>query len=313
MKKMLFIYNPHAGKEAIKSKLSDIIELFVGADYEVTIFSTRQKRDATRIVKEKGANYDYIVCSGGDGTLNEVVDGLMMLKKRPPCGYMPAGTVNDFASSLKIPKGIMAAAKNVIEGYPFAYDIGSLNGDHFNYVAAFGAFTQVAYETPQSFKNVFGKLAYLMDGAMCLSNLESYHIKVRHDGGVVEGNFMFGMVTNSNSVAGLKGLTGRNVKLNDGLFEVILIKQPTNVMELQIIINGLLMREHDDIHLYSFRASHIELVSEEEISWTVDGEYGGAYKEVVIENHQEAVQFVCPKGKPEKKLLSLAKESSDKK
>lgn len=294
MKKMLFIYNPYAGKSAIRSKLSNIIELFVEADYEVTIFSTRGKKDATRLVKEKGADFDYIVCSGGDGTLNEVVDGMMALEKRPPCGYMPAGTVNDFASSLKIPKGIMAAAKNVVEGCPFAYDIGSLNNDYFNYVAAFGAFTQVAYETPQSFKNVFGKLAYVMDGAMRLPNLESYQLTVRHEGGVIEGCFMLGMVTNSNSVAGLKGLTGKNVLLNDGLFEVVLVKQPNNPIELQAIINGLLMREHDDIHIYSFRASHIEVVSEEEIAWTVDGEYGGTYKEAVIENHREAVEFIRP-------------------
>ncbi len=294
MEKMLFIYNPHAGKSAIKNRLSDIIELFVGSGYEVTIYSTREKKDATNIVKEKGEAYDYIVCSGGDGTLNEVVDGLMALEKRPLCGYMPAGTVNDFASSLKIPKSIMAAAKNVIEGRPFAYDIGSLNARHFNYVAAFGAFTAVAYETPQSFKNVFGKLAYFMDGAMRIPNLESYQVRVRYEGGVIEGRFILGMITNSNSVAGLKGLTGKDVKLNDGLFEVVLVKQPNNAIELQAIINGLLMREHDDIHIYSFRAGNIELLCEEEIAWTIDGEYGGSYKEAVIENHREAVSFIRP-------------------
>lgn len=295
MKRMLFIYNPHAGKAAIKSKLSDIIELFVGADYEVTIYSTREKKDATRIVMEKGEDYDYIVCSGGDGTLNEVVDGMMSLEKRPPCGYMPAGTVNDFASSLKIPKTMMAAAQNVIEGEAFAYDIGSLNKDYFNYVAAFGAFTAVAYETPQSFKNVFGKLAYTMDGAMRLSSLEAHHMTIRYEGGVIEDSFVFGMITNSNSVAGLKGLTGKDVKLNDGLFEVVLVKYPNNPMELQSVINGLLTRQHDDVHIYSFRASRLELTSEEEISWTVDGEYGGTYKEAVIENHREAVSFVRPR------------------
>lgn len=294
MKKMLFIYNPHAGKAAIKNKLSDIVELFVGADYEITIFSTREKKDAANLVREKGENYDYIVCSGGDGTLNEVVDGIMSLEKRLPCGYMPAGTVNDFASSLKIPKNIMAAAKNVLEGQPFAYDIGSLNEDYFNYVAAFGAFTAVAYETPQSFKNVFGKLAYFMDGAKRLTNLESYQVTIRYEGGIMEGRFIFGMVTNSNSVAGLKGLTGQNVKLNDGLFEVVLVKQPDTPAELQAVINGLLTRKHDDIHIYSFRASQLELVCDEEIAWTVDGEFGGKYKEVVIENHREAIEFICP-------------------
>lgn len=294
MKKMLFIYNPHAGKAAIKTKLSDIIELFVGADYEVTIYSTREKKDATRIVTEKGAEYDYVVCSGGDGTLNEVVDGLMTLDKRPLCGYMPAGTVNDFATSLKIPKSILAAARNVIEGEPFAYDIGSLNNDHFNYVAAFGAFTQVPYETPQSIKNIFGKLAYLMDGATRIGTLTDYKLHIEYDSSVVEGSFIFGMIANSNSVAGLKGLTGKNVKLNDGLFEVVLVKYPNTPAEMQAIINGLLTRKHDDIYIYSFRASHIEITSEEELSWTVDGEYGGTYKKAVIENHREAIQFIRP-------------------
>jgi YegS/Rv2252/BmrU family lipid kinase len=295
MKKMLFIYNPHAGKGGIKNKLSDIIEIFVGADYEVTIFSTRGKRDAANLVMEKGKDYDFIVCSGGDGTLNEVVDGLMTLETVPPCGYMPAGTVNDFASSLKIPKNMLAAARNVVEGVPFAYDIGSLNKDYFTYVAAFGAFTSVAYETPQSIKNILGKLAYFMDGAKKITNLESHYVRIKYEEGVIEGYFLLGLIANSNSVAGLKGLTGKNVRLNDGLFEVVLVKQPNNAIELQAIINGLLTSEHDDVNIRSFRTGYLELECKEKIAWTVDGEYGGSHKKAIIQNHREALRFICPK------------------
>ncbi len=294
MKKMLFIYNPHAGKSAIKTRLSDIVELFVQADYEVTIFSTREKKDATKVVKNKGEQYDYIVCSGGDGTLNEVVDGLMQLENRPPCGYIPAGTVNDFASSLKIPKSIMKAAQNVVDGIPFSYDIGSLNEDYFNYVAAFGAFTEVAYETPQSIKNVLGKLAYVMDGVKRIPSLTCYSMKIRYGEGEIEGSFLLGMITNSNSVAGIKGLTGKNVKLDDGLFEVVLVKRPSNAIELQTAINGLLNNEPDNKFIISFRTSQMELIAEEKIAWTLDGEYGGSFLEAVIKNHKQAVQFIRP-------------------
>lgn len=290
-KKMLFIYNPHAGKEAIKTKLSDVIEYFVAQDYEVTVYPTRKKRDASEIVKDKGMDYDYIVCSGGDGTLNEVTDGLMELENRPPCGYIPAGTINDFASSLKIPKQILKAAEVAVNGEWFPYDIGSLNNDYFNYIAAFGAFTQVAYETPQSTKNLLGKLAYILDGVKRLPTLTFYHIKVECDGKCFEDDFIFGMITNSNSVGGFKGLNGRNVKLDDGLFEVALIKNPKNPVELQSIINSLVTRVHDSKYMYTFRTNHIILTCDEEIAWTIDGEYGGSYKVSEIWNYKKAIVY----------------------
>lgn len=296
-KKMLFIYNPHAGKEAMKSKLSDVIQCFVSADYEVTVYPTRKKRDASEIVRERGKDFDYIVCSGGDGTLNEVTDGLMDLDTRPPCGYIPAGTVNDFASSLKIPKQILKAAEIAVDGEWFSYDIGSLNQDYFNYIAAFGAFTQVAYETPQSTKNLLGKLAYILDGVKRLPSLTFYHMKVENDEETFEDDFIFGMITNSNSVGGFKGLNGKNVKLDDGLFEVSLIKNPKNPVELQSIINSLLTRVHDSKYMYTFRTKHIVLTCDEEVAWTIDGEYGGAYKKSEILVHEKAI--VYRKGKME--------------
>ena len=291
-RKMLFIYNPHAGKEALKSKLSDVLEIFMDAEYEVTIYATKQAKDATNIVKLRGTDFDFIVCSGGDGTLNEVTDGLMTLENKPPCGYIPTGTVNDFARTLHIPKNIIMAANNVIEGECFPCDIGSLNGDYFNYVAAFGAFTEVAYETSQEVKNVFGKMAYFLDGVKRLPNLKSYHIKVEMDNESIEDEIIFGMITNSKSVGGFKGITGRNVKLDDGLFEVVLIKRPQNAVELQAIINSLLTREITSKYIHTFATNHILLTSEDEISWTIDGEYGGTFNRAEIINHKQAICYI---------------------
>lgn len=289
---MLFIYNPHAGKSAIRNKLSDIVEIFVSAGYEVTIYSTKEKKDATNIVTKRGNDFDYVVCSGGDGTLNEVTDGLMLLKDRPPCGYIPAGTTNDFATSLRISKNMTKAAQIAVTGELFPYDIGSLNEEYFTYIAGFGAFTEISYETPQATKNVLGKVAYFLEGVMRLPNLKSYKMVVEYDGVTIEDEFIYGMITNSNSIGGFKGLNGRNVRLNDGLFEVALIKMPKNVIELQTIINALLTRELNNQYMYSFLTSHIHFHCEEHVQWTLDGEYGGSIKDALIVNHKQAISYV---------------------
>lgn len=294
-KKMLFIYNPHAGKEAIKAKLSDILEIFMDAGYEVTVYATKRSKDATHIVADRGGDFDYIVCSGGDGTLNEVTDGLMAVENRPPCGYIPAGTVNDFASTLHIPKNTIMAANNAVEGVKFPCDVGSLNGDYYNYVAAFGAFTEVSYETSQEVKNVLGKMAYFLDGVKRLVNLKSYNIRVETEERIFEDEIIFGMITNSKSIGGFKNLTGKNVKLDDGKFEVTLIKCPKNPVELQLIINSLISREVDSQYVYTFTTNHLLLISEEDISWTLDGEYGGTFNRAEIKNHHKAISYIIPR------------------
>lgn len=302
MKKMLFVYNPHAGKEAIKAKLSDVLEVFMEAGYEVTIYATKQRLDGTRIVKSRGEDFDLVVCSGGDGTLNEISDGLMALETRPPCGYIPAGTVNDFASSLNIPKNVILAAHNVVEGVEFPYDIGSLNGDYYNYVAAFGAFTEVSYETPQTSKNMLGKLAYFLDGVKRLPTLKSYYMTAEYEGNRLEGEFIYGMVSNSYSVGGFKGLTGKNVVLDDGLFEVVLIRQPKNVADLHFIINSLLTGEMAEQYISTFQTSRVVLTSDVDVAWTLDGEYGGKHTTAIIENHQRAIRYIAAKESEELKV-----------
>jgi diacylglycerol kinase (ATP) len=293
-KKLLFIFNPWSGKAQVKQKLFDIIDRFVKAGYQVTVHPTQEKLDARNVAKKSAKKFDVIVASGGDGTMNEVVDGLMECEKRPLLGYIPTGTVNDFASSLKISKNIMKAVDGILQGKTFACDIGSFNEEYFTYVAAFGAFTDVAYQTPQQSKNMLGKMAYVLEGMKRLGNLQAYPMRVEYDGNVIEENFLFGMVTNSTSVGGFKGISGKGVKMDDGLFEVSLIKMPKNPLEMQMIINSLLTREPNE-YVHSFRSGEIHFYSETPVPWTLDGEYGGSIQQAVIHNHKQAISILTTK------------------
>ena len=294
-KRMLFIFNPHSGKAQVKQRLYEIVDYFVKDGFEVIVHPTQEKLDAKRMVKEYANQCELIVCSGGAGTVNEVVDGLMDSEIRPVLGYIPTGTVNDFATSLKLSKNIEKATIDILEGEPFACDIGGFNREYFTYVAAFGAFTDVAYETPQQTKNMLGRMAYIFEGVKRLGNLQSYLMRVEYDQGVIEDEFIFGMVTNAKSVGGFKGLSGKGVKMNDGLFEVCLIKMPKNPIELQMIINALVTREINRDYIYSFRAAQLKLFSEDVVPWTLDGEYGGSETEVLIQNYKQAIQIIRPR------------------
>ena len=308
MKRMLFIYNPRAGKGLLKPKLSDIIDIFVKAGYEVTVYPTQAYRDAyKKILGYNAEEYDLVVCSGGDGTLDEVVTGMMMRKKRLPIGYIPTGTTNDFANSLHIPKHLLEAADNAVNGEVFPCDVGSFNDDIFVYIAAFGLFTDVSYETRQEVKNVLGHLAYVLEGTKRLFNVPSYRIKFTHDGESIEDEFIFGMVTNSRSVGGFRSMIGRQVVFDDGLFEVTLIKTPKNPLELQEIVAALLIEQIDTKYMFTFRTGEITFESLEEIPWTLDGEYGGSHDEVVIKNYKQELSIMVPK----KHVPSLRFKGSD--
>lgn len=295
MKRLLFIYNPHAGKELLKPKISDIVDIFVKAGYEVTIYPTQSYRDAYRKVKEYNSKeYELVVCSGGDGTIDEVVSGMMTRRDRDPVGYIPTGTTNDFANSLHIPKGLLKAADNAVNGVVFPCDIGRFNQDTFVYIAAFGLFTDVSYETDQAMKNVLGHLAYILEGAKRIFNVPSYRIKVCHGGEEIEGEFIYGMVTNSRSVGGFRSMVGKQVIFDDGLFEVTLIKKPKNPLELQEIIAALLIEQIDTKYMYTFKTGYITFESLEEIPWTLDGEFGGEHDEVVIDNLNKQLEIMVP-------------------
>lgn len=292
MKRMYFIYNPHAGRAQIKNNLLDIIDIFVKGGYEVTVHPTQYARDAVETVKNLEKDYyDMLVCSGGDGTLDEVVTGMMLADMRLPLGYIPAGSTNDFANSLKLPKNMKAAAAAIMTGNPFPCDIGSFNEDTFVYIAAFGIFTAVSYETRQQMKNVLGHMAYILEGAKQLTAIKSYEMHIEYNENIIEGDFLFGMVTNSLSVGGFKSITGRNVKLDDGVFEVTLIKRPQNLSELQAIISSLLLEEVDTQYMYTFKSDRLHISAGVEVPWTLDGEFGGSHTDVEICNNMKRLEI----------------------
>ena len=293
-KKLLFIFNPHSGKGLIKNKLLEIVDIMVKADYEVTIYPTQSKGDAQNHVREEAKNYDLIVCSGGDGTLDEAVSGMMESEEKTLLGYIPAGSTNDFANSLRIPKSMLKAANVAVKGRRFPVDIGYFNGDSFVYVAAFGLFTAVSYQTSQQLKNVLGHAAYILEGMKQLLDIPVYKMRVEYDDEVLEDEFIYGMVTNSRSVGGFRNMIGKNVKFDDGVFEVTLIRRPKNPIELQEIIAALLIEQVDTKHMYSFKARKITFESLEEIPWTLDGEYGGSHDMVEIMNQNKAMELMVP-------------------
>lgn len=292
MKRLLFVFNPRSGKGQIKNCLVEIVDIMVKAGFEVTIYTTQSQGDAARKVAEEAKKYDRIVCSGGDGTLDEVITGLIKSGADIPVGYIPAGSTNDFANSLGIPKEMVKAAHTAVEGTAFPCDIGYFNEDNFVYVAAFGLFTEVSYQTPQQWKNILGHVAYILEGAKHLSDISSYNMQVEHQGQVIQDKFIYGMVTNSVSVGGFKGITGSDVKLDDGVFEVTLIKGPKNPIELNEILACLTNRIDDSDLIYSFKADEIHFISNEKIAWTLDGEFGGEHDDLLIRNLNKRVEII---------------------
>lgn len=294
MRKIYFIYNPHSGKEQISSKLNEIIRILAEKDNEVTVVPTIGYLDAMERITNLKDDYDLVICSGGDGTLDEVVTGMMKRPKerRIPIGYIPAGTTNDFARSLGIPRNMPEAARCAMNGKSFACDMGSFNEDSFVYIASFGIFTEVSYSTRQEVKNVLGHMAYVLEGMKSLYNIRSYKMKISSDEMDFEGDFLFGMVTNSKSVAGFQGLVKGDVQFDDGVYEVTFIKRPKNPLEIQEILAALLLEKIDSNYMYSFRTKKLTIESEEMVSWTLDGEFGGEHKKVVIENNQKAVEII---------------------
>ena len=299
MKKMLFIYNPNSGMGLLKPKLSDVLDIFVKNGYDITVYPTQSCQDAVKKTARCADEYDLVVCSGGDGTLDEVVTGLQICESQVPLGYIPTGTTNDFASSLGISKEILESAQTAVSGVPFPCDVGQFNDDYFIYIAAFGLFTDVSYETKQSMKNILGHLAYLLEGAKRIVNIPSYRLRVEHDGEVIEDEFIYGMVTNSRSVGGFKGIIGPEVVFDDGEFEVTLIKTPKNPIELNELLGAIVMKQINPDRIYSFKSGEVRFQCEQEIPWTLDGEYGGTHAEVVVKNKKKALRIVIEPEKAE--------------
>lgn len=291
-KKLLFLFNPFSGKGLIKNKLLEIVDSFVKNGYEVTIHPTQRPQDAQEQVERYAGEYQLVVCSGGDGTLDEVVSGMMRRERKVPIGYIPSGSTNDFACSLKIPKSMTKAAQLAVSGIPFSCDIGNFNGEYFVYIAAFGLFTDVSYATSQEQKNRIGHIAYIIEGIKRIPVVQSYHLRISYADKEIEGDFVYGMITNSVSAGGFRNITGKNVKLNDGFFEVTLIQMPKSPLELNEIIASLTNLIDNTDLIYTFKTDCLKVEAEEEIAWTLDGEYGGKHKDVTIFAEKEAVEII---------------------
>ena len=289
---MLLIYNSRAGKGSFLARLPEVIDMFVKGGFRVEVYPTQAAGDAIEKVSHIPGYISLVVAAGGDGTLDEVVTGLLKSGRDVPLGYIPVGSTNDYAASLKLSFNVLEAVGDILGGEPQAVDMGEFNNEIFVYVAAFGAFTDVSYDTNQDMKNLFGHIAYIMEGVRRIGDIKSYDLRVEVDGELHEGSYIYGMVTNSVSVGGFKGITGKNVLMDDGVFEVLLIHTPKNVLELQEIVTTLLSGNMDSSLIEFYRTDQVRFWSKEEISWTMDGEYGGAHSYVDIRNRHQCVRII---------------------
>ena len=291
-KSVLLIANPRAGKLKLKGYLSLISNIFISRGYDVTTRMTRWRRDASDIARNYAAKHDLVVCCGGDGTLNEMVSGMMQREDHVPMGYIPLGSTNDFAASLHLPSHVEEAALRCVEGTAFHMDVGSLNDRYFNYIAAFGAFTEASYATPQQIKNALGHLAYILEGIKSLGRLQPIHVRITADGETFEEDYLFGAVTNTVSLGGVLRLDPSRVLLDDGMYELLLVKNPQNPTEAQAMLSALMLQNYDGPLVRMLRASDILFESNHEISWTIDGEFGGSFSTTHILNNKNAVTLM---------------------
>lgn len=295
MKKLMLLINPNAGRGGYRFGLGEVLHTFHEAGYRSTVYFTEKSGDATRLAAEHAADYDRLVCIGGDGTLSETVAGLVQVEKRPDLGYIPMGTTNDVARTLSISSLPAYAARTAVQGRPRPLDIGRFNSsDYFTYVAAFGAFTEVSYETPQTQKQALGRLAYILSGMAALGRLSHRYARVEWDGGTVEDDFIFGCVTNSRSVAGLVKLKDvTDEALADGQFEVILVRKPADALQLGAIVTDVLANNFTGENVILLRSKKVSFHFREPVAWTRDGEAGGEHTDISFENIPSAIRIVA--------------------
>lgn len=293
-KKLLFILNPNAGVRHARRMIPELLELFADQGYLSTVCCTRRRGDATDFARDHAAGMNLIVVSGGDGTLNEVVTGLLQGHHRIPVGYLPSGSTNDFAAGLKLPGDLLKAARIAVAGKPQKLDVGRFGDRYFCYTAGFGAFTGVAWSTPQNIKNVLGHAAYILEGIRSLGEIRPIHARVTADGLVCEDDWIFGAVCNSTSLGGVLKLDPDTVDMNDGMFETVLIRNPSSAGELAGILEAVTTRNYSHPMLHFIRASRLTFRTDTSLSWTLDGEYASGEPETVIENIRDAVTVMTP-------------------
>lgn len=297
-KKLLFIYNPNSGKQIISRKLAQIVDMFTKKGFDVTCRPTQARCDCMDTVSATCFEYDHIVVSGGDGTLNEAVNGFVKAGYDKPFGYIPCGSTNDFSHSVGIPLQTIKAAETAVSGKPFSVDLGCLNGRYFTYVAGFGTLTEVSYSTPQDIKNSLGFAAYILEGIAALPTITSFDLSFESEERSGSGEYLLGLITNTLHVAGFKNILSENVLLNDGLFEVLLVKKPKNIVDINTIAASLINRNFDNECIDCFKTAKITFTAEKPLAWTLDGENGGEHLVSTIDIHEKAIEvMINDKGK----------------
>lgn len=292
MKKLLLVMNPYAGMKKANRHLADILELFNGCGYDVTVHMTTGPGDGAKVVEERAKEMDLVVVAGGDGTLNEAVTGMLRAEAKVPLGYIPCGSTNDFANSLKLPTDVMAAAKAIMEGQPVSYDVGRFADRNFSYVASFGAFTRTSYETPQNVKNALGHLAYVLAGAKELFQIPKEHLSFSTDAGDMEGDYIFGAISNSTSVGGILTLDPKMVDMQDGKFELMLIRPPKNAGELLDLVQALTAQRYESPMLTFKTVSKLTIKADPKMPWTLDGEKWDGGEIIQVENLHNAIRLM---------------------
>ena len=292
MRKLLLLVNPNAGQRRVNKLLTEVIGVFNEGGYEVTVFLTTGPGSGIRIVEERAGVYDLVVCAGGDGTLNETITGILRSGADCPIGYIPCGSTNDFAATLKLSTDIVQAARDIMLGKPEEHDLGRWGERYFTYIASFGAFTRVSYSTPQNLKNALGHLAYVLSGITELPQIRSIPMRLEMDGEIVEGKYLFGAVSNSTSVGGVITLDPHLVDLRDGKFEVILVRLPRDPAELAQCITALQNHTYDSAAITFRSVSSLTVHQDPSLVWTLDGERAEGAEEIHIENLHRAIRLV---------------------
>lgn len=298
MRKLLFLVNPNAGQRRVNKSLTDIIGIFNEGGYEVTVFLTNGPGSGTQIVQERAKDYDLVVCAGGDGTLNETVTGVLRAGAVCPVGYIPCGSTNDFASTLKLSTDVVQAAKDIMMGAPVEYDVGRWGDRYFVYIASFGAFTRVSYTTPQNLKNALGHLAYVLSGIQELPQIRNIPMALELEGQVLDGEYLFGAVSNSTSVGGVFTLDASQVDLRDGKFEVFLVRMPRDMAELTQCAAALQNHTYDCAAITFRSVSRLRVHQDPALLWTLDGERAEGADVVEIQNLHRAIRLVHRQEEP---------------
>ena len=294
MKKLMLVVNPVAGRGGFKNYFGEAMLALANGGYRTDLYFTRKGGDARSIAEEHATDYDLVACIGGDGTLSELLAGMMQLSDPPPIGYIPMGTANDVASTLGLPKNdTLAAVKRILSGKPHPYDVGGFGeSEYFSYIAAFGAFTDVSYVTPQDQKRAFGQLAYVMQGAAQLGKIEKIKTRVEYDDGVFEGELVYGSMTNSTSVAGFLHLPEELVSLGDGVSELVLVRDFMSIDAYGDLAAAVLSKNYDSNYLKILHTKKAKFTFEKPVAWTRDGEAGGEHREIELCNYHAPVQLI---------------------